>query len=346
MIEAGVAVSLSELDEIFPERASLPAPRKDEFDLTQLMPLLEPPAIHDALLPLLKNKRPDLIVRDQFAFGGYLIGEKYNIPHATINITAGWPRSKEFLNSILATPLNELRAEYALPDDPELNTLFPYLRLDTAPPTLLPKGISTISTARSFNQFATKKIVANETSLPSWVTELPHDKTVLVTLGTLWNQSNELYNLIIHAIQDEAVNVIVATGRNTEQAMTGNFPANVRVAEYIPFTALLPHLDAVVFHAGFISLLTMLWAAIPMVAIPVGADQFGNAEAIEMAGIGIGIKPDERSSINIRNALMSVLNQSSYREAAKRVQADMSTQLSVAEACDLLEQVARTGKPV
>ena len=76
-------------------------------------------------------------------------------------------------------------------------------------------------------------------------------------------------------------------------ANVGYIPAslstNIKVVEWLPQNDLLGHKDikAFVSHVGFNSVYESAYHGVPVVAVPLFADQFSNAKKVEQFGLGI-----------------------------------------------------------
>ena len=77
-------------------------------------------------------------------------------------------------------------------------------------------------------------------------------------------------------------------------------------------------------HAGYLSFEESLCHQIPMVATPICYDQFDNAAEIESLGIGKSIKFTEITLENMTEALSEILNNSKFKEAAKKIGSALS----------------------
>ncbi|MGF1507791.1 MAG: glycosyltransferase [Anaerolineae bacterium] len=341
VVEAGLTYTINRLDDHFPQRTAYPVTDRDDWDVGVLFPTLAPPKLLADIRPYVEADPPDVIIRDQFEFGGYLLGELYGIPHVTVNISPAWPMAWGFFERHLYAPLHRLRAEHDLPPDNQLESLFRYLRLDTSPPFFLPPDAPNPPTAHAFNQF---KVPDNgRRSPPGWLDELPYARSVLVTLGGVWNQSDALLRLLIDSVVDREVNVIVAMGR--EVTLSG-YPDHVRIEAYVPFADLLPHLSAAAFHGGFVSFLTMMSAGIPVVINPVGADHAITGRLAEGLGTGLSLMPDERTPAALRQAVGRVLTEDGFRRKAQDTARRMEELGGVRHAADLIERVAQTKAPL
>jgi zeaxanthin glucosyltransferase len=101
-------------------------------------------------------------------------------------------------------------------------------------------------------------------------------------------------------------------GNNIELADLGAVPSNVIVVDQAPQIELLKRATLCITHAGLNTALESLAYGVPMVAIPIGYDQFGVAARIAYHGVG------ESLGVDVLHALIEkVLNTHSYREKAQ-----------------------------
>ena len=97
--------------------------------------------------------------------------------------------------------------------------------------------------------------------------------------------------------------VSATVGPAADSGVLGTQPAHVRVEQYVPQTALLPHCDVVVSHAGSGTVLGTVALGVPQLCLPQGADQFLNASAVAGAGAGISLAPDAATPEAIADAV-------------------------------------------
>jgi MGT family glycosyltransferase len=97
-------------------------------------------------------------------------------------------------------------------------------------------------------------------------------------------------------------------------------PDNVTVREYVPHEAVLPHMAAVVTHAGMSTVATALAAGVPMVCVPQGRDQPLNAARVQELGAGLMITADIAADA-LAQAVHTVLTDSRYQMEAQRLAA-------------------------
>ncbi len=158
--------------------------------------------------------------------------------------------------------------------------------------------------------------------LPGRVTALPYERTVYLTLGTVFNNVAE-FAVPLDALRDLPVNVVLTCGYAADPEAFEPLPPNVAVEQYVSQALLLPRCSAVVCHAGAGTIIGALAHGVPLVCLPRGADQFGNAVQIARIGAGITLLPNQVSAEAIRDATRSVLDDDSYAAAAVSVKAEI-----------------------
>jgi UDP:flavonoid glycosyltransferase YjiC (YdhE family) len=165
--------------------------------------------------------------------------------------------------------------------------------LSICPPSLLAPGRATL--------LRPTLAPAGEPVLPALAT-LPHDRTVHLTLGTVYS-TPEVLATALAGLRELPVNVVVTTAGDPLPPQ----PANVLVARYLPHASLLPRCDLVVSQGGAGILLGALAHGLPQLVLPQAADQPANAAAVERAGAGLAL---------------STVTADAVREAARRLLAD------------------------
>ena len=116
-------------------------------------------------------------------------------------------------------------------------------------------------------------------------------------------------------------------------------PGHVLVREFVPQLELLPHLHAVVSHAGHNTVCETLAHGVPLVVAPIRDDQPVIARQVIDAGAGIQVHFGRVGATELRNAITTVLDDPSYRAAARRVQNSFATSGGAAAAADHLEKL-------
>ena len=119
----------------------------------------------------------------------------------------------------------------------------------------------------------------------------------------------------------------------------GTRPEAVKMAPLIQELTRSPHCAAVVSHGGSGSVIGALAHGLPMVLIPMGADQPYNAARCAELGAARLLDAVEATPESVRAAVATVLADSSYRRAAERVRDEIAALPDPAHALMLLERL-------
>ena len=294
------------------------------------------------IFPLCLEWQPDLLVCEEMDFGPMVVAERLGLPHVTVLVIAAGSFVR---HALVAEPLNELRAEYGLPPDPELAMLSRYLVLSPFPPSCRDPAFPLPATGHALRLPALES-TKGETA-PAWATSLPGAPAVYFTLGTVFSvECGDLYLRVLKGLRDLPINVIVTVGRHIDPEEFGPQPGHVQIERYIPQSLILPRCQAVISHGGSGSVLGALTHGLPMVLLPMGADQPLNAARCEALGLARVLDPVAATPESVRQTVSAVLVDPSYRRAAERIRDEIAALPGPAHAVTLLEQVAAEKRPL
>jgi MGT family glycosyltransferase len=113
------------------------------------------------------------------------------------------------------------------------------------------------------------------------------------------------------------------------------------VRRYVPHVAVLPHAALVVTHAGTGTLMAALAHGVPLVCIPLGRDQPGNAERAAELGVGLSLPTDAQPS-QIRAAVNEALQSPTLRSSCARMATAISSYGAGSRAVEELEMFLAT----
>lgn len=179
---------------------------------------------------------------------------------------------------------------------------------------------------------------------PSWWGDLDGRDVVHVTQGTVNNDPADLLLPTIEALADEDVLVVATTGGPEAAELAAAYgralPANVRVAPFIPYEALLERASVLVTNGGYTGVSLAVALGVPVVQAGVTEEKSEIAARIRWTGTGIALGTSSPTPPSVRSAVRRVLDDPSFRAAASRVQEQTAEHDSVREAADLLEELA------
>jgi UDP:flavonoid glycosyltransferase YjiC (YdhE family) len=277
---------------------------------------------------------PDLVVCEEVDFGSVVAAERLGLPHATVLVIAAGSFVR---HGLVAGPLNALRAEHGLPPDPDLQMLSRYLVLSPFPPSYRDPAFPLPATAHTFRLLSAWNYAAPPALTP----------TVYFTLGTVFNlECGDLFARVLAGLRDLAVDVVATVGPQIDPEELGPLPGNFHVERYIPQSLVLPRCSAVVSHGGSGSVLGALAHGLPMVLIPMGADQPLNAARCEELRVARVLDAVEATPEMVREAVSAVLSDPTYRTGAERLRDEIAALPGPAHALTLLERLGTERRPV
>ncbi|MGA7732486.1 MAG: glycosyltransferase [Chloroflexia bacterium] len=306
------------------------------------------------LVEIGRSWQADMFIREAGEYGAVIAAEHLGLPHATVAFAAAL-KGMSIFEQGAAEQLDPIRRKWGLAPDPDLKALNRYLHLSYSPSGFstqevggrwVPGGIPA-TTHHVRPEFFDN---AGNESLPDWVGELPAQPTVYVTLGTEVNTEPDLYprvmQTIIAGLRDAKINLIVTLGRDKDPAEFGPQPANVHIERYIPQSLLLRRCELMVMHGGSNSLLQALDIGIPIVVVPLIADQFFNAHVAQGLRLGPMVQLEQLTPEGIRAAVKEALGDPVYRQNVRRLQAEIHALPGMEHAVRLVERVATEREPL
>lgn len=324
-----------ELAEVWERVPSLPPDEANAAVVREIFGRLDATAGLPRLREACDAWRPDVVVRESNEYGSAVAAELHGIPHARVAI--GLARMEELTLRLAAKPLDTLRGSVGLPGDPLAEALrrSPYL---TMFPLSFedPEGGEQPHTLR-FHDPAWD-VAAGE--LPDWWSD-PEPPLLYVTLGSVAGEMEMtagVYRAAIEAVADLPVRVLLTVGHGANLDAFAQMPSNVHVERWTPQADVLSRASAVVCHGGAGSTLGALAAGLPIVVVPLFADQPHNARRVAAVGAGVAVAPEPRA---IRDGISRVLENESYREASEILAAEMRSNPSTDTAVESLAAHAK-----
>ncbi|RSM39352.1 glycosyltransferase [Amycolatopsis balhimycina DSM 5908] len=165
---------------------------------------------------------------------------------------------------------------------------------------------------------------ASEHPLPPWWDDLDRSRPVVhVTQGTVANDDlGRLVEPAIAGLAGEDVLVVVTTCGTPLRP--GPLPANVRVADFLPYDELLPRCAAMVTNGGYGGVNHALRYGVPLVVVGASEDKREVAARVTWSGAGIGRARATASPRLLRRAVRAVLDDPRYRNRARALAAEMA----------------------
>lgn len=280
------------------------------------------------LVAVIERWQPQLVVRDYWDFGAWVAAEACGVPTVVLGLAMFTPAHQ--WRAAIGPRLQSLRRHVGLAVDETLGSLYDGPYLDLLPPAYQVERPPNATHLRPVS------LGAASPEVPDWIASLPDCPTVLVTFGTVFNQVPDVFERVIAGLSDQPVNVIVTTGRNRDPATLGPLPANTRAERFIDYAGLLPRCDAIVCHAGLNTTMAALAHDLPILAIPLSADQSVHAGRCRQLGVGSAMPRSELTPEGVATQVRTILAEPGFGHRAAEVGAEIRDMPGPSAAVDAL----------
>jgi MGT family glycosyltransferase len=334
-------------------------------DTIMLKPAL---AYAQDVLEELGRESADVLVINEFLFGPMLAAEKAGIPYI-VNVpnpyllpAKGLPPAgtmfvppRNALENFRDTIINSLMVRAFNGGLPALNAARAALGLSRVSHIFEPMYKASrvlVITSPAFDFQATELpenvcYVGPMLEDPSWTNnlsanEMPEKNStplVAVSFSTTFQDQAGILQKVIDALGELPVRGIVTVGPSLHITQF-RVPANVSLQRFARHSQLFAQSSVVVTHCGHGTAIRALAAGVPLVCIPMGRDQNGNAVRITARGAGKSLSL-KASVKTIRETIKDVLETPRYREGAQRLAKSIVNDAQSSKAVDELEGIAR-----
>lgn len=279
------------------------------------------------ILPLIEQLSPDVVIADELALAGRIAAHRLRVPLIMMftsyapcrafSISRTWPvypdthpareaarHLAEHLSGQYDVPVWDVYSIFEDTGDYNISTLSKDLQ---------PAGY----TFGSNFCFAGAQI-APRAQDAAW--ERPNkDRRLLYTsLGSLFNNWPEFYEMLFPIVREMDIDVICALGKALRPEDLGDIPSNVTLMPFAPQLDILAQADCFITHAGTGSAMEALHFGVPCITLPQMDEQRLTAERLHV--LGVAPAPLDRMSLTeetLRKAILEVLGNAAYSAKAK-----------------------------
>jgi UDP:flavonoid glycosyltransferase YjiC (YdhE family) len=308
------------LREVWKRLPGLPDDQASAIVVGEIFADINARAAIPALRATMEALKPDLLVREAGEFGSPVVADVFGIPHARVAIGLGV--SEELMLRLSIESVDRVRVSEGLAADGGVSLraapAFSGMPLsledpeEMGPPTTLRVRAPRAETARK--------------PLPAWWGD-DSRPLVYVTFGTVAGgtaSARGAYKTALEAIAELPIRVLLTTGHNFDASVLGVVPPNAHIEPWVPQADVFPHAAATVCHAGSGTMLGTLEAGVPMVAIPLFADQPANAKRIAAVGAGRMVAGANATAESVRAAIRELLADDGARRVAQRIAQELA----------------------
>ena len=267
--------------------------------------------------------QPDVLVHETCEFAAALVAERAALP--SVRVAVHMASLERYIAQFAAAEVDALRALLKIDRDPGGERLLAGPSITLTPPAL----------DDGLREGHYREPAAPLEDPPGrW--DGDRRPLVYVSFGTVAPHSGAFPDAYRDAIDQLAaldVRVLLNTGRRDPHEL-GPLPAGVHAARWVREASVLPHVAAMVSHAGAGSVRTALSAGVPLALAPRFGDQPLNAAAVEAAGAGLVVPAGGRIGETVR----TLLSEPAYASRAAAIAAEVDSLPEAGEALLELER--------
>ncbi len=178
--------------------------------------------------------------------------------------------------------------------------------------------------------------------------ELPHpdvelpagdEPLVVVAVSTERDPAHELIGAALEALAEEPVRVIATTNRH-DGGYSGRVPANARVVPWLSYSQVMPEAALVVSHGGHGTVARALGTGVPVLVCPPAGDMAENGARVAWAGAGLMLPGRLLSPGRLRLAVRRLLGEGRFAARAEAIASWSRGNDGAARGADLVEGLA------
>ncbi|MBB3128133.1 MGT family glycosyltransferase [Paenibacillus rhizosphaerae] len=189
-----------------------------------------------------------------------------------------------------------------------------------------PAPLTIVYTAREFQpdgdtfdpsyKFVGPSITSRSVEEDFDLTAIQGKNPIYISLGTVMNQAPDFYKLCLQAFGNTDHPVVMSIGNKTALSDLGDIPDHFIVKSYVPQTEVLQYAQLFITHGGMNSAHEGLYYGVPLIVLPLSADQPVIAGQVARIGAGITLDMQSLTTHQLREAADLVLSRASFKEAA------------------------------
>jgi MGT family glycosyltransferase len=157
-------------------------------------------------------------------------------------------------------------------------------------------------------------------------------------MGTVLTDTFGVFDMLATACEKLGTQLVIALGGNGDPLRYENLPGGPIVVSYAPQIQVLARTSVAVCHGGNNTVLESLSCGVPVIAIPLGTDQYGVAARLVYAGAGERIQVKELSAHRLHECMQRILSRPVYKQASEALRASLEAAGGETRAADLIER--------
>lgn len=311
--------------------------------------LLTADIVIPCVLEQIKGEHFDYIIHDSMFGCGRLIAQILKLP--AISSCTTFAETEASVNQTLESFMTEAPAEIVRPIQDKFQSLTEMVKdkygVEIPSPYEVycnPAPMTLVYTTREFQpeeglfdssyKFVGPSISARFNQGSFDFTEIKENSSIYISLGTVFNQAVEFYQLCFEAFKDTKHTIIMSIGDRVQIPDLGDIPGNFIVKNYVPQTDVLQYVKLFITHGGMNSTHEGLYYGVPLIVLPLSADQPIIAEQVAHIGAGITLQMKSLTADQLRKAADHVLSEAPFKMAATKMKDSLRSSGGYRQAVD------------
>lgn len=281
-------------------------------------------ALNDRVLSDMQKIKPDCIVYDSMAYWGKAVAMKLNIPYVCSTTTFAFNRYSaktmkqkpaEIFNFLFSMPETGRQIKRLKDKGYPIKNVLDLISNDENTPTV----VYTSSLFQPYSETFNDSFAFVGPSIRPKTSDFikKKEKLIYISMGTVNNNMIKLYRKMIEAFSDTDYQVLISIGNSTDRKALEPVPENIEIYNSVDQIAVLEKADLFISHAGMNSVSESLYFGVPLILLPITAEQ--KAVATRVTQLNAGIILEDISIENITQKANELLINSSYKENALKI---------------------------
>jgi zeaxanthin glucosyltransferase len=299
----------------------------------------------------------DALIIDEIVLAGPTLAEMLHLPYFVVSTSVphrfGWtvPRSFSYLsrlqNAFLQVSvfhirgpvrwrLDNCRRQVGLGPIREIQNVFPELAHITQLPQCL--DFTRLILPTNFHYAGPFIDEAARLSVEFPWNRLDGRPLIYASLGTRKNSQWVIFHFIAEACKDLDLQLVISLGGRLDPEIFDGLPGLPLVVRDAPQLELLKKAEVVITHGGVNTVLETLLEGKPMIVIPMAHDQPAVAARLAWLNVAEVLSAKRLSTKRLRLALVNLLSNPSYRDAARELQTRIRSARGLERAVEVIEE--------
>ncbi|GIP26538.1 glycosyl transferase family 1 [Paenibacillus sp. J23TS9] len=296
--------------------------------------LLTADIVIPSILAQIQGEHFDYIIHDSMFGCGRIIAQILKLP--AISSCSTFAQTKNTIDDMLEQSFEHVPAEIVKPIKDKFQSLTVMIKekfgVEIHSPYEVycnPAPLTMVYTTREFQPdgeafdptyaFVGPSIISRFIPEKFDFTTIQGKNPIYISLGTVFNQAMDFYKLCFEAFGNTDHSIIMSVGNKVRISDLGEIPANFSVQNVVPQTEVLQYTKLFITHGGMNSAHEGLYYGVPLVVIPLSADQPIIAGQVAKMGAGVTLHMQSLTANQLREAADHVLSLQSFKKAASEI---------------------------